>query len=445
MNERKQKTKHPLIEVRSYFFQKKKNKYIFISIFIFALFAVLYLASRVNFLLFHSFADMITIFIAVGVFVIIWSGRYLLDNQYYLCISIGFLFFAIFDFMHLLGQKGMGVFPQFGNMGPTFYIISRYILSITFLLAPFFIKRKVRSTVLFTVYSLISILLLLSVFYWKNFPVAYIEGTGLTPFKIISDYVIDFLLLAAIGLLLYNRRAFDPKVMKYTLFSLILSIGTGIVFTLYSNPLDIVNTAGHFFQIASFYLVYRTFVETGLARPQNLLFRNLTQNNEERAAELVLANRELIFQTGEKADRAAELVIADKELAFQTSEKADRAAELIIANRELIYQNDEKEKRAAELIIANKELVFQNEEKEKRAEELVVANKELAFQNDEKDKRAAELVLANRELIFQTGEKADRATELVIADKELTFQIGEKADRAAELVIAKNAYIINSL
>jgi len=37
-------------------------------------------------------------------------------------------------------------------------------------------------------------------------------------------------------------------------------------------------------------------------------------------------------------------------------------------------ENEEKEKRAAELVIANKELAFQNEEKEKRAEELSKAN-----------------------------------------------------------------------
>jgi len=42
-----------------------------------------------------------------------------------------------------------------------------------------------------------------------------------------------------------------------------------------------------------------------------------------------------------------------------------------------VFQNEEKEKRAAELIIANKELAFQNEEKEKRAAELIIANKEL--------------------------------------------------------------------
>jgi len=125
----------------------------------------------------------------------------------------------------------------------------------------------------------------------------------------------------------------------------------------------------------------------------------------------------------------AELVIANKELAFQNGEKEKRAAELFIANKELVFQNEEKEKRAAELFIANKELVFQNEEKEKRADELVIANKELVFQNEEKEKRAAELVIANKELVFQTREKEKRAAELVIADIELDFQNKEKEKR----------------
>ena len=88
----------------------------------------------------------------------------------------------------------------------------------------------------------------------------------------------------------------------------------------------------------------------------------------------------------------------------ETEEKEKRAAELIIANKELVFQNEEKEKRAAELVIANKELVFQNEEKEKRAEELIVANKELAYQTEEKEKRATELVIANKELALQNEE-----------------------------------------
>ena len=110
------------------------------------------------------------------------------------------------------------------------------------------------------------------------------------------------------------------------------------------------------------------------------------------------------FQNKEKADRAAELVIANKELVFQNKEKADRAAELVIANKELVFQNKEKADRAAELVIANKELAFQNKEKADRAAELVIANKELIFQNEEKDKRAAELIIANERLAVQNKE-----------------------------------------
>jgi len=159
----------------------------------------------------------------------------------------------------------------------------------------------------------------------------------------------------------------------------------------------------------------------------------LKQSVEEKlTAELLIADRELVFQGKEKKKRAAELIIANKELVFQGKEKGKRAAELLIANKELIFQNEEKEKRAAELIIANKELVFQNKEKEKRAAELIIANKELVFQNKEKEKRAAELIIANKELVFQNMEKEKRAAELIIANKELVFQSEEKEKQVAE-------------
>ncbi len=71
---------------------------------------------------------------------------------------------------------------------------------------------------------------------------------------------------------------------------------------------------------------------------------------------------------------------------------------LLVAIGKYLLLTKQKEKRAEELIIANKELAFQSKEKEKRAGELIIANKELAFQNEEKEKRAEELNLANKEL-----------------------------------------------
>lgn len=80
-----------------------------------------------------------------------------------------------------------------------------------------------------------------------------------------------------------------------------------------------------------------------------------------------------------------------QKLAVQKVEKEKLAAELITANKELLFQDKERGKRAAELGIANKELVFEDAEKGKRAVELGIVNIELDFQKDEKEKRAEEL------------------------------------------------------
>jgi hypothetical protein len=272
---------------------------------------ILYVISRYNYNLFHSLADGATIVIAASAFTIIWNSRQRVDNGYFLYTSIAFLFFAILDLIHMLGNKNMGVFAaSYGNLGPTFYIVSRYELSISLLIAPFFIRHKVNTPLLFAVYSAATALILLSVFTWKIFPACFVEGVGLTPFKVISDYVICLILLGAMALLLINRQAFDPRVLKIIVASITLSIATGLTFTLYSDPFGITNTVGHFFQIAAFYLIYLAFIETSLTKPQEILFRKLKQNEEqltENLKQLDAANDELNQEIGERKQVEAEL------------------------------------------------------------------------------------------------------------------------------------------
>ena len=244
----------PCCEADNSYYRTRKKNYAAISIVSLALMVGLYIVSRLNYALFHSIADMIVVLIAASVFVIIWSGRHILDNQYYLFIGIAFLYYAFFNFLHLIGNKGMGVFPEFDNLGPTFYIISRYIFSVSFLLAPVFHRRKFKTGIVFIIFTLFSISVLLSVFYWKNFPVTFIEGVGLTRFKVISDYFVALLLLGAIGLLLHIRSTFDNKVFRLLLCSLILSIVTGLAFTLYTDPFGITNAGGIFCKLLPSFL-----------------------------------------------------------------------------------------------------------------------------------------------------------------------------------------------
>ena len=92
--------------------------------------------------------------------------------------------------------------------------------------------------------------------------------------------------------------------------------------------------------------------------------------------------------------------------------------------RQLNERLEEKvEQRTEQLVIVNKELVYQNREKEKRASELLLANKELAFQNCEKGKRAHELTIAEQEIrkLNVTLEKKviERTRQLETVNKEL--------------------------
>jgi len=157
---------------------------------------------------------------------------------------------------------------------------------------------------------------------------------------------------------------------------------------------------------------------------------------EQLAAALLIANKELVRKNKEVEKQAAELISTNQDLAFQIRENAKQTEVLVIANAELALQNNEKEKQAQELVIANAELAFQNVEKEKRAEELRIANKELAFQNNEKEKRAQELAIVNAKLSFQNKEKKKRAPELININKELAYQILEKEKRTVELEAA---------
>lgn len=270
---------------------------------------VLYFISRYNYNLFHGLVDGASIIIAACVFMIVWNERRIIDNDYYLYVGIAFLFFGLLDLLHVLGNKNMGVFPEHGNLGPALYIASRYVLSISLLIAPLFIHRKLNTTLMFAAYSLVTSFILLSIFYWQIFPDCIVEGVGLTPFKVVSDYIICLILLGAIGLLLINRRSFDSRVFWMIVSSIILSIATGAAFTLYADPFGIMNAVGHFLQIASFYLISLAIIETSLTKPQDVLYQKLRQSEEkltEKVRQLDYANGELKQEIAERkrVDRA---------------------------------------------------------------------------------------------------------------------------------------------
>ncbi|MBT0159441.1 GHKL domain-containing protein [Candidatus Bathyarchaeota archaeon A05DMB-2] len=282
----------------------KRLRHVFIVVAAGVAIHALYLLSHANYLLFHSSVEVFSIVITFTIFAIAWNSRRMMDSSYLLFIGIACLFVGGLDLVHTLAYKGMGVFPEYGsNLATQLWLATRYLLSISFLAALFFVNRRFRPSTVFAGYSVVTALVLGSIFYWENFPVAFIEGVGLTPFKVISEYVISLILLSAIILLIIKRREFSGSIVKLMVAAMAVAIAADMAFTLYTDVFGIANLIGHLLIVVSFFLIYKALIETGLTKPYELLFRNLKQNEvvlTEYANDLTEVNDRLVQEVAER-------------------------------------------------------------------------------------------------------------------------------------------------
>ncbi len=243
--------------------------------------AALYPLSLYSYLLFHSLAELFSIVIACGIFIVAWNSRSFSEDDFLLYIGIAYLFIGGLDFHLTLAFEGLGVFPGYGpNLATQLWISARYLESLSLLAAAFLVNRRIRPWAAFAIYGLVSGVLLASIFLGV-FPVCYVLGAGLTPFKKISEYVISLILLSAIVMFYLQRRHFDRRVLRLLVASIAVTIAAELSFTFYISVYGISNFIGHILKIISFYLIYRCVIQTALKEPYQLLFRNLKEHEQE--------------------------------------------------------------------------------------------------------------------------------------------------------------------
>ena len=248
-------------------------------ILVLALLVGLYMTSLYSYLLFHGFIEILGIIVIVSISIIIWHSRRFVDNNYFILIGIAYLFIALMTFLHTLAYKGMGVFSGYdANLPTQLWIATRYLESVTFLLAPLFIGRKLKVNVVISSYAVVTGILIASIFYWNIFPDCFIEGVGLTAFKKVSEYIISLILLSAVYLLLQKHSYFDKEVLYLLIVALLLNVLGGFAFTFYVSVYGFSNMFGHFLRLVSFYFIYKAIIEKTLTKPCNVLFRSLKQS-----------------------------------------------------------------------------------------------------------------------------------------------------------------------
>lgn len=237
---------------------------------------------RYNFLLFHSMAELFSIAVAWSVFLLVWNVRPYMKNDALFFLGVSYLFIGFLDLLHTLTYPGMGVFElaEKSYLATQLWIPARGIEALALLLFPLLLGKRIRSDILLGSYIAIVALLLASIFFWDIFPVCFIEGSGLTPFKIISEYIICLMVLVAIFLLYTKRNQLDRKVYFYMIAAMSLTIAAELFFTLYAHIYDLPNIIGHYFKVLSFLFIYIGLIRSGLTRPYSVLFKELDEEKD---------------------------------------------------------------------------------------------------------------------------------------------------------------------
>lgn len=229
-----------------------------------------------NFLLFHSLAEAFAIVIGVMMFAITWHTHKFAPNNFLIVLANGFFWLSFLDFLHSVSYKGIDVLPDNNANTPTqFWIATRFLEALLLLAAPYFLNRPVSRKGSFFAFGTIALILCIGIF-GRWFPDAYIEGHGLTLFKIALEYVICGILTAAIIHLWSKRRSMDTSMLATLLLAIASTIVSELFFTIYIGVYDLSNVLGHICKIIAFWLFYQATVWDMLTKPYRALAQEVS-------------------------------------------------------------------------------------------------------------------------------------------------------------------------
>ncbi len=161
-------------------------------------------------------------------------------------------------------------------------------------------RKKVKSFTVIAMTSIAFALVLLAIVS-RVFPLAH-NGISLTPFKIVSEYVIVGL-FGVSGLLTWRERTFFGKRTNRLILAFLSSmVVSELLFTLYAGSYELPNMLGHLFKIVAFAFAYKAIVQSTLEEPLQGMFKKLVEKDKD----LEKRNRELVMNTTKLQEEIAE-------------------------------------------------------------------------------------------------------------------------------------------
>lgn len=208
-----------------------------------------------NYVLFHFIIEIFCVVIASSIAILGLSSYSAKSNSLVNNIGVAYLFVAIIDFLHTLSYKGIDIISSGANVPTQLWILGRYVESFSFIIAFIWLNKRINKNKIAIVYFIITFASLYSIFFTNYFPNCYLDGIGLSKFKIISEYIIIVINIINIFLLYKNKQYFETSIVKLFIQSFIFVILGEVFFTFYFDVYGIFNALGHVFKAISYVFI----------------------------------------------------------------------------------------------------------------------------------------------------------------------------------------------
>lgn len=265
----------------------------------------------------HMFAETFSIVVSMLVFGVAWNAYSAERPGNIMILACALLAVALIDFAHMLSFAGMPDFvtPGSPEKAINLWLAARLLAALALLTVSLQAWRPLaqprnRYPLLAACLAIAALVIWVALFYPQVWPRTFIDGQGLTPFKIGAEYAIVAILLVP-AVRFYRQARQAQSVEAASLFAAtVITILSELCFTLYSDVADVFNMLGHLYKIIAYAFIYRAVFVSSVREPFRRLDAELEENRQ--IAEELKVHREHLQEL--VAERTAQLETANKDL-----------------------------------------------------------------------------------------------------------------------------------
>ena len=233
----------------------------------------------------HMFTETFSIIVSMLVFALVFITNKQDHAVNSIVLACGFLIVGLLDFAHSISYPGMPDFVTPGSADKTiyFWLVARYVVAASLVIAALAVWKKMprlpgRYGMLFASVLFTAFVYWVGLFHLDVLPRTFIEGRGLTTFKVAAEYSIIAVLLVP-AVLFYRKLKESPSQEINGLFAAtVITILSELCFTLYANLTGVFILLGHIYKVIAYIYIFRAIFVSVVREPYQKLYESEQYN-----------------------------------------------------------------------------------------------------------------------------------------------------------------------